>query len=75
MSGKLTDRDFAIPVHASKLDVLDKLSIDFETRLRVLEKYQNEQIGFFAANKLWITLGVTFIISTIVNVLIKLYIK
>jgi hypothetical protein len=94
MNGKLTDRDFAIPVHASKLDVLDKLSIDFETRLRKLEsyqssfdavqfakdlkelqKYQSEQKGFNAANKLWITLGVTFIISTIVNVLIKLYIK
>jgi len=73
--GKLSDSDFAIPVHANKLDVLDKLSIDFETRLRKLESYQSEQKGFNAANKLWITLGVTFIISTIVNVLIKVYIK
>ena len=92
--GKLSDSDFAIPVHANKLDVLDKLSIDFEARLRKLESYQSsfdavkfakvleelsrtqsEQKGFNAANKLWITLGVTFIISTIVNVLIKLYIK
>ena len=73
--GKLSDSDFAIPVHANKLDVLDKLSIDFEARLRSLEKYQERQKGFNAANKLWIALGVTFIISTIVNVLIKVYIK
>jgi|GEM_PF-6428329 len=80
MNGKLesrraSDSDFVIPVHVSKLDVLDTQSTDFEDRIRILEKYQYQQKGFNAANKLWITLGVTFIISTIVNVLIKVYIK
>ena len=73
MSDKLTDADLKLPTH--QINELDKKSGDFESRLRALEKYQNEQIGFFAANKLWITLGVTFIISTVVNVLIKVYIQ
>ena len=75
MTKKYTDIDMQIPLHSNKLDSLDKQSIDFEQRLRSLEKYQERQIGFFAANKLWITIFVVMLLNAAITVAIKVYVR